>query len=64
MNQMHASKKKHAWDQRRGRFDDSRFDRAPATERTSRPPSVNRLCVDWFALRIWDDDGGGQTQVS
>jgi hypothetical protein len=29
-----------------------------------RPPIINRFCPDSFALRIWEDDGGGQAQLS
>jgi hypothetical protein len=29
-----------------------------------RPPMINRFCPDWFSLRIWEDDGGGQAGVS
>ena len=24
------------------------------------PPTINRFHPDWFALRLWEDDGGGQ----
>jgi hypothetical protein len=27
---------------------------------TFRPPIIKRFYPDWFALRIWEDDGGGQ----
>jgi hypothetical protein len=30
-----------------------------ATVRQSETPIVNRFCPEWFALRIWEDDGGG-----
>ena len=29
-----------------------------------RSPSINPFCPDWFAQRIWEDDGGGQAQLS
>ena len=28
------------------------------------PQIINRFCPDWFDLRIWEDDGGGQADLS
>jgi hypothetical protein len=29
-----------------------------------RPRIINRFCPGWFAIRTWEDDGGGQAQLS
>jgi hypothetical protein len=69
MNQLDVTSKKHAWDRRRRRFDcrNSVAARRRKRHRTlieiPRPAIINRFCPDWDALRIWEDDGGGQSQL-
>jgi hypothetical protein len=61
---------KHTSDHGRRRFNDRTLAADPAHNRHRtlntmlRPPIVNRFCPDWFSLRIWEDDGGGQAQLS
>jgi hypothetical protein len=71
MIQVLATNHKHAAAHRRARFDFRDSTEAQPRERHRelfdmlRPPIINRFHPDWFALRIWEDDGGGgQVQLS
>ena len=64
MNQIFATRMKHT-EHRRNRFDFRNSTAAPPREqhrefKMLRPPIISRFCPDWFPLRIWEDDGGGQ----
>lgn len=66
MNQTLATSKRYAADYRRERFDFRNSTARQPRERHRtlidmlRAPIIHRFCPDWFALRIWEDDGGGQ----
>jgi hypothetical protein len=69
MRQLFTTSRKHAARLQRARFDFG--DSTPAQSRDRhqrlidilRPRSIDRLCPDWFAQRIWEDDGGCQAQA-
>ena len=56
MNQTTANMRKHAADDPRERSESPELTEAQPRERL---PIINRFCPDWFALRSWEDDGGG-----
>ena len=70
MKHIHGTRKKHPAEQRRAYFDyrNSTAPQQRATHRTLmdilRPSIIERFERDWFAQRIWEDDGGGQAQLS
>ena len=70
MNQTLTTRNKYAAEHERERFGFRGSTMAQPCERRRtlidmlRPPVINRFRPDWFALRIWEDDGGGQAQLS
>jgi hypothetical protein len=70
MSQILAISKNYAAEHRRERFGRRSSTAAPPRGRHRelfdmlRPPIINPFRPDWFALRIWEDDGGGQVQLS
>ena len=70
MKTIHATNKQHAADRQCRRHDirDSTAPRPRAQHRTLvdilRQQINRRLHLDWFAQRIWEDDGGGHGQLS
>jgi len=70
MNQTFASSRNHAAERRRGRVDCRNATVGQSHERHQRLTDIlrtsviNRFRSDWFAIRIWEDDGGGQAQLS
>ena len=70
MNQINTTSKKCPAEHRRERFDFRNSTAAQPRERNLklidmlRPRIINRFCPGWFAVRTWEDDGGGQAQLS
>ena len=70
MYQTLTTRKKYAAEHERERFGFRDATAAQPRERHRtlidmlRPPIINRFCPDWIALRIWEDDGGGQARLS
>jgi hypothetical protein len=69
MKHIAATCKKHPRDQRRAHFD-YRHSTAPQPRVRHRtlmdmlqPSIIDRFERDWFAHRIWEDDGGGPTRM-
>ena len=68
MNQTLAIRKTYASDYGRLRFDlcdptDARtHERHPMA--VIHPQIMRWFCPEWFALRTWEDDGGGQTPLT
>jgi hypothetical protein len=69
MKHVFTSSRKHAARLRRARFDCENSTRIQLRDRHQkridliRPQRTDRFCPDWFAQRIWEDDGGGQAQA-
>jgi hypothetical protein len=70
MNQTSTTSKNYVAEHRRERFDFRDSTAAQPRERLltlidmPRPRIIDRLWSGWFALRTWEDDGGGQAQLS
>ena len=70
MHRIIPTSKKYPAERRRERFDLRNSTAAQPRERHRtlidmlRAPISSRFCPDWFALRIWDDDGGGQAHLA
>ena len=70
MNQTNTTSKKCTAEHRRERFDLRNSTAIQPHERHRtlidmlRSPIIHRFCPGWIALRTWEDDGGGQTQLS
>lgn len=70
MKRIITGRKKYAAEHRRERFDYRSSTAAQPRERRRtlfdllRPRIINRSCPGWFALRTWEDDGGGRAQLS
>ena len=67
MNQQLMTNRKLAANQRRIRFDFRNSTAGQSHERHQRLIDMLRSPIirgDWFAQRIWEDDGGGQAQLS
>ena len=69
MDQQLATNKKPAANQRRIRFNFRNSTAGQSHERHRslidmlRSPIIRGVYPDWFAQRIWEDDGGGQAQL-
>jgi hypothetical protein len=63
MNRLHNTFNRHIAGSRRECPDFRNFSNIKTREahrnRIERPQLIRRLCPDWFAMRMWEDDGGG-----
>jgi len=70
MHRIITTSKKYPAERRRERFDFHNSTAAQPRERHRtlidmlRSPIIHRFCPGWIALRTWEDDGGGQAQLS